>query len=481
MNQLDEMLDVAVSQATFDVGNIEMPREGISITYTRRPEECVTPQELRDMLESKGAGGGGEYEKASRADLSIPQETLSSLEAQVRALLVDYIDPESDRIGHAFPTGGSRESQHGYSGYVSHGSRSIEVWTSPVESFARALVKGAAVLGPGAIGSQLDRWLHKGEPIRYRQAAILNGIAVRDQLVPTAGINIEPLPFTLDEIPIHFPRSHTSANEKYLGRAVVYIDYVASPALFNPTMVNPGPPVIVKRVSDVSFETVCQALSLACNHYVNTGFYWGYYDVVPGLSRANSGTTIAYGTQRFGPWPAFSGVLTSERFEEVNMLTTAYGHSGLELSETKLGDTIESIRNLNSDSSLTALSRWIKSKDDSQDVKDSLIDLRIALESLYLKDFQNDRYRGEMRFRLALYGAWHLGEDFVDRKIIRKKLLDAYDEASSIVHGSSVDDTVKRRRLLIEGQDLCRRGIQKLLEEDPSNLADLILGAGYEK
>ena len=41
------------------------------------------------------------------------------------------------------------------------------------------------------------------------------------------------------------------------------------------------------------------------------------------------------------------------------------------------------------------------------------------------------------------------------------------------------------KKLLIDsgsGQDLCRRGIQKLLEEEePSNLADLILGAGYEK
>ena len=457
MNQLDEILNVAVSQATFDVGNIEMPREGVSITYTQRPEECVTPQELRDMLESKDAGGGEEYEKASRAHLYIPQETLSSLEGQVRAQLVDYIDPESDRIGHAFPIGGSSESQHGYSGYVSHGSRSIDVWTSPVESFVRALVKGAAVLGPGAIGSQLDRWLRKDEPIRYRRAAIMNGIAFRDHLVPTAGIHIEPLPFALDEMPIHFPRSHTRADENYLGRAVVYIDYVASPALFNSTMVNPGPPVTVKRVSGVSFETVCQALSLACNHYVDTGFYWGYYDVAPGLSMAYGGTRIAYGTQRFKLWPAFSGVLTSERFEEANTLTTAYGDLGLELSETKLGHTIEAIHNLNSDSSLTALSRWIKSKDDSQDVKDSLIDLRIALESLYLKDLGNDKYRGEMRFRLPLYGAWHLGEDFVDRKNIRKKLRDVYDEASSVVHGSSADDTAKRQKLLIEGQDLCRR------------------------
>ena len=35
------------------------------------------------------------------------------------------------------------------------------------------------------------------------------------------------------------------------------------------------------------------------------------------------------------------------------------------------------------------------------------IDLRIALESLYLRDFANEHSQ-EMRFRLALFGAWHL-------------------------------------------------------------------------
>ena len=51
------------------------------------------------------------------------------------------------------------------------------------------------------------------------------------------------------------------------------------------------------------------------------------------------------------------------------------------------------------------------------------IDLRIALESLYLRDFANEHSQ-EMRFRLTLFGAWHLAEnagDLDERRSIRKR------------------------------------------------------------
>ena len=66
-------------------------------------------------------------------------------------------------------------------------------------------------------------------------------------------------------------------------------------------------------------------------------------------------------------------------------------------------------------------------------IVDRLIALRIALEALYLKNFTNEKSQ-EMRFRLALIEAWHLGETFARRQQIRKVLCDAYDTASGAVH-----------------------------------------------
>lgn len=101
----------------------------------------------------------------------------------------------------------------------------------------------------------------------------------------------------------------------------------------------------------------------------------------------------------------------------------------------------------------------------------------MALEALYLRDFANE-YSQEMRFRLALFGAWFLGNDFQDRQRIRKTLRDAYDRASGAVHTGDVDPTPENRTLLVEAQSLCRQGISKLLKQGfPADWGDLVLGA----
>ena len=109
-------------------------------------------------------------------------------------------------------------------------------------------------------------------------------------------------------------------------------------------------------------------------------------------------------------------------------------------------------------------------------LEDRYIDLRVALEALYLKDFMNEQSQ-EMRFRLALFGAWHLGADWEERRSIRKTLRDAYDMASKAVHEGELPR--KATGTLPAPQDLCRRGILKLLREGaPKDWGDLVLGAG---
>ena len=106
---------------------------------------------------------------------------------------------------------------------------------------------------------------------------------------------------------------------------------------------------------------------------------------------------------------------------------------------------------------------------------DQYIDLRLALESLYLKDFVNEHSQ-EMRFRLALFGAWHLGGNLDERRTIRKTLRDAYDTASKAVHLGEVPEEARAPLLL--AQDHCRQGILKLLHEGgPRDWGDLVLGA----
>ena len=480
MTQLSELLDGVVQSATFDVGRISMPQEGISISYAGRPEERIGSQDLRAMFGSETVRAS-QYELASRAHVNALPEELSSLEDHVRRLLIEYIDLNTDRIGHAFPTGGRDESHYGYTTFTEDGRQSTEEWTSPVGSFTEALVRSAAVVGAEEVVGQLNRWVDEGEQINYRTAAILNGIALRDPIAPREGVRIQTLPFTLEEMPSHFPINYSREDDRYLGRTVLYIDHKASPALFNPESRRSGPAIVANRVTDVDFDVVCQALSLECDSLVEVGFFWDCYDVLQGLSRAYGGTRTSIGVQRFEPWPNAGGGLTSDNFDGASTILPSGSlppyEPGPEISQERLGETIEAISNIDAVSGgLTGLLRWIKSKDRHQDLRDGFIDLRIALESLYVQTG-----RDELSFRLAIRGAWHLGESFDERKMIYEKLRKFYSKASRIVHGVSVGNEPESREILSESQDLCRRGIRKLLEDGPpDDWSDLVLGLGSE-
>ena len=77
-----------------------------------------------------------------------------------------------------------------------------------------------------------------------------------------------------------------------------------------------------------------------------------------------------------------------------------------------------------------AVNRWMEAV--SQDVRPIywLIDLRIALEALYI-----DSDQGELSHRLALTGARHLGTTLDNRKHIQKTLRDFYKSSSKAIHG----------------------------------------------
>ena len=120
-----------------------------------------------------------------------------------------------------------------------------------------------------------------------------------------------------------------------------------------------------------------------------------------------------------------------------------------------------------------AMRRWMRSKRSGTD-SDKLIELRIALEALYeIKELN------EKGFRIATYGAWHLGEDFELRQEIWETLHKAYGDSSSAVQGRKPKHAAKDRELISSAQDICRDGILKRLEEtETPKWVEMILGVG---
>ena len=107
----------------------------------------------------------------------------------------------------------------------------------------------------------------------------------------------------------------------------------------------------------------------------------------------------------------------------------------------------------------TVIDRWMSSMAETTRLSDRFIELRVALEALYL-----DVERDELRFRLATYGAWDLGSAPARREAYHKVLKEAYDMGPKAVHTGFVEENASTLRVLAEGRRVCREGILKRLE-----------------
>ena len=90
---------------------------------------------------------------------------------------------------------------------------------------------------------------------------------------------------------------------------------------------------------------------------------------------------------------------------------------------------------------------------------DRFIDLRISLDSLFLSQQPNQ----ELRFRLAVSGAWLLGQDGKDRRRVYNILRNAYDLASKAVHTGSVKQDGDTDTTLTDALTISRRAILYIL------------------
>ena len=296
-----------------------------------------------------------------------------------------------------------------------------------------------------------------------------------ENLNPLPGIHVQSIPRATDGEFGFVHNYRGSSVEDYLGRSVLSIESISSPTFFRPIEEGNSNIVKAKFVSDIGMEKVCQALALESDHSVEMAFQWNDYGEV----------SLYLGSERGSYWSANLGGMAPRGIGFTLHTDFKTGVKSLSINEEKIariseitmGDIISRIAKQKQEEINVAISRWCKSKESFRTLGDQFIDLRIALESLYLRNIDS-KYRGEMRFRLALCGAWHLGADVAKRKTILKTLRDAYDMASSAVHGGNVDYTEASRRLLAEGQRLCQLGILKLLEEGVrDDWSALILGA----
>ncbi len=339
-------------------------------------------------------------------------------------------------------------------GYVGYGPANLLTGTLPsIDDICNILVRSSAILGPVETEKTLLGWI-KGKPLCYSEAIVLNGISIAQPFMLSNGISFTALSDSNSELPVYLSLREPSSGMTHTvsGRVKLSIPFhTEKPALYKP---EPPYTEITSTGANLALSppflrSICEGISLACNHYVDWTATWPEY-----------GDLVVFnnGMGAINAWHDVDTRLMTE-------MTPDHFRNALVLCEKRKSSKDNGGLDL-------AISRWCKSKNSTQDLRDRFIDLRIALESLYLKDLNE-----ELGFRLAIRGAWHIGSDVEQRRSFYDTLKDAYNQASKAVHGGKVSHGQNNVALLKAAQDICREGILKRLnEEEKPDWNAMILG-----
>ncbi len=386
--------------------------------FDTRPVKGLTATRLRDMYQCsedhwdrKGLAGA---EAHFSADHQAPLESL------LGTLLDHYI--ADDLIGN------------GFSYLVSAPS------VFPVSDLARSSVTAAALLGPEEVEHRLNKWA-RGDAISFRRCATLSGVDLDGPLDIGGGMRLESLPLLLTPLPL-------GASAPRPREVKLTFEREGGPAFYNPASA-PERECTWGGSPEPLIDALCGALSLALDTCVTRRLSWSECDEIQGfnltmgMSWHTAPDSLSLGT---------GSPLSTDHTAAVEALFA-------KLQADESADLAMALR------------RWMRSKAQT-DVADQFIELRIALESLFLKGSS-----GESRFRVASRAAWYLGQSIEERTGHQKTISDAYDVASRAVHTGAVKNAEDDRELLGAAQGLVRRAILRRLDEpNEPDWGKLVLG-----
>lgn len=417
----------------------------------------LSVDEWRTVMASSYWGANSQRQVTS-ALVSTLDEWVEGVASYLRRKLARFIDLETDRIGHSFEVIGE------LTGTISGREYLLEHHAvSKVTGFARSLIHAAAILGSDCASNVIARW-SQGEPLRFKTCVLLGGgIRVGEPLTLRSGLRIYSLPLSSDLLPTSVPCTGTLPAEQLLGQVVMEIDATTYPALFHPGKDDHSHAQLVTGTSmvDVTLDAFFLAISLVCNRRIGMAWYWMDYRE-SGAFKSQASSLL------MGPGPVGAETLmnsmTHNSQSNITQLT-AKTRREPELNASRLWRSVEVARGLqlrmDSDTRFRiAVTRWSRAALPKITSADRFIDLRIALEALYV-----DSDSGELAFRLATTAGRHLGSTIEERRSISKTIKDFYGVASRVIHGTDVVDVRAADADLIDSAGkLCRDGILKAID-----------------
>ncbi len=240
MNILKKRLAVAVNEVRFDFEYDDISGSG---ARKRQSRPNLSAEQFASIYKSERHRVG-----SKRADCHVPDSAMLPLIEEVRNALEEFIDPESDRLGHAFPTDHYRLIR-GNGGEAGDSNLEFE---SPPENFSESLLQAAAIMGTDKVAELLGDW-KRGTPIQIKMFTLVNGLVLNARYVPQNDIEIVALPLTTAALP-RLPARNGRLPQDYLGRTLLSLKMSASPVLFRPkTDANKGT-VITSMGKGIDFD-----------------------------------------------------------------------------------------------------------------------------------------------------------------------------------------------------------------------------------
>ena len=437
----DGRVDMAIERLTECIGRAVRQAEFTNVFKQRFDSSVMHELYARKRREAYGL--------PNTDAIGVPASTLTDIVSELAPMVAPYTSRETGAIGNGF--------------YTMQGSQASPRLPS-IEDYAKVLVLAAARVGPERAAGLFAEWV-EGRPIKVWLCALLKGAKTEGELRPADGLCLDTLSSNGED----FPRSlyvqideHDIRYEQYAQRAILSLEHETGPVLYSPDDESkdfphfpPSPEICNTELSSVSLGGLCRAMSVEINGHVDWFRQWWDYGDVDAFFLNPGGSHSWRDTSSSSPI-----LVTEEHLKRAMELQGLLdGFTSLDLG----------------------IARWRRSKR-ATTIEDRLVELRIALESVLLPDDKG--VVGEKRHRLAIRGAWLLGETLEQRKSYFRSLRDAYDFASSVLHAGRLKKKGEetRDRAITEGQGICRAAILRIARDKAvPDWTDIVLGKGFHR
>ena len=302
----------------------------------------------------------------------------------------------------------------------------------------------------------------------YGRYTLIGGITTDHPTQLCEGVSVMPLPNVVQPWPENFPTFLPDSEllHRFRKAAIIQEEWSISPRFLphddpsTRSTANATSSPFTERAksqeaSDFDPYLFCIALSLVIRHKAYVSMRWSSMSDDELINLPNS-ISFQYEIVQS---PEDRVEVSAEQFEEAKKL-----HESMKSTNQEIRKQLT-----------IPITRLIESTSRPKLV-DTIIDLAIALESLYLPGI-----RSELDFRLRLRAAKHSEDSLEKRAVIAQQFRAFYQARSDAVHTGQVSKeyditkskTISVSDLILTVQDVCRGSIIKILTDDMPNWTQL--------